>query len=73
MSAISPTVDNLRIDVDRLMRRLTELGGIGALEGGGVCRLALTDEDRQGRDLVVRWMRELGLEVSVDCIGNVVG
>lgn len=73
MSAISPTLDNLRIDIDRLMRRLTELGRIGALEGGGVCRLALTDEDRQGRDLVVRWMRELGLEVSVDRIGNVVG
>lgn len=73
MSAISPTVDNLRIDIDRLMRRLTELGGIGALEGGGVCRLALTDEDRQGRDLVVRWMRELGLDVNVDRIGNVIG
>jgi N-carbamoyl-L-amino-acid hydrolase len=73
MSAISPTLGNLRIDIDRLMRRLTELGGIGALEGGGVCRLALTDEDRQGRDLMVRWMRELGLDVSVDRIGNVVG
>jgi N-carbamoyl-L-amino-acid hydrolase len=73
MSTISPTLDNLRIDIDRLMRRLTELGSIGALEGGGVCRLALTDEDRQGRDLVVRWMRELDLEVSVDRIGNVVG
>ncbi|MCK5273536.1 MAG: hydantoinase/carbamoylase family amidase, partial [Alphaproteobacteria bacterium] len=73
MSAISPTLDNLRIDIDRLVRRLTELGRIGALEGGGVCRLALTDEDRQGRDLVVRWMREIGLEVSVDRIGNVVG
>jgi N-carbamoyl-L-amino-acid hydrolase len=73
MSAISPALDNLRIDIDRLMRRLAELGGIGALEGGGVCRLALTDEDRRGRDLVVRWMRELGLEVSVDRIGNVVG
>ena len=36
-------------------------------------RLALTDEDRQGRDLVVDWMRELGLSVSIDQIGNFIG
>jgi N-carbamoyl-L-amino-acid hydrolase len=33
----------------------------------------LSDEDKQGRDLVVHWMRELGLSVQVDRIGNVVG
>jgi N-carbamoyl-L-amino-acid hydrolase len=63
----------LRIDAERLMRRLERLAEIGAIEGGGCCRLALTDEDRAGRDLVVRWMRELGLEVAVDPIGNVFG
>jgi len=52
------------------MWRLQALGQVGALEGGGVCRLALGEEDRQGRDLVSRWMRELGLKVSVDQIGN---
>jgi N-carbamoyl-L-amino-acid hydrolase len=35
--------------------------------------MALSDEDRQGRDLVVNWMRELGLDISVDRIGNVIG
>ena len=64
---------NLRIDIARLQDRLHALGRVGALEGGGVCRLALTDADRAGRDLVVGWMRELGLAVSVDAIGNVVG
>ena len=64
---------SLRIDIDRLMRRIRALGGIGALEGGGVCRLALTDEDKTGRDLVVGWMRELGLRLTIDRIGNVVG
>lgn len=64
---------NLRIDIDRLMGRIEALGKIGALEGGGVCRLALTDEDRQGRDLVVRWMKELKLDVTVDQIGNIIG
>ncbi|HET9063226.1 MAG TPA: Zn-dependent hydrolase [Candidatus Binatia bacterium] len=63
----------LRIDADRLMRRLGRLAEIGAIEGGGCCRLALTDEDRAGRDLVVAWMRELGLEVAIDPIGNVFG
>ena len=63
----------LRIDADRLLRRLGLLAEIGAIEGGGCCRLALTDEDRAGRDLVVGWMRELGLEVAVDPIGNVFG
>ncbi len=64
----------LAIDVDRLVQRLFELGEIGAIEGTtGCARLALTDEDRVGRDLVVTWMRDLGLDISIDGIGNVVG
>jgi len=63
----------LRINGDRLMRRLMKLAEVGAIDGGGVCRLALTDADRAGRDLVVGWMREAGLTVTVDRIGNVVG
>ena len=65
--------DNLRIDGERLMRRLDELARIGALEGGGNCRLAFSDEDKAGRDLVVGWMREAGLTVSIDRFGNVTG
>jgi N-carbamoyl-L-amino-acid hydrolase len=68
-----PVLSNLRIDLDRLMDRIARLGQVGALEGGGVCRLALTEEDKAGRDLVVGWMREPGLEVTVDRIGNVIG
>ena len=60
------------VDIARLLARIDALGEVGALPGGGVCRLALTDEDRQGRDLVVQWMRELGMDVTVDRIGNVV-
>ena len=63
----------LRVDRDRLVGRLLELGRIGAIEGTtGCARLALTDEDRAGRDLVRTWMDELGLVVTVDGIGNVV-
>lgn len=66
-------LSNLRIDLDRLLARLNTLAKIGAIDGGGVCRLALTDDDRRGRDLVCGWMRDLGLDVSIDRIGNVVG
>lgn len=67
------TSQNLRINGQRLLDRLMALGRVGALPGGGVCRLALTDDDRAGRDLVVGWMRELGLTVTTDAIGNVFG
>lgn len=64
---------SLRIDGARLHRRLAELAAIGAIDGGGCARLALSDEDKAGRDLVCHWMRELGLTVTIDAIGNVVG
>lgn len=62
-----------RISPGRLLSRLEELGRIGALPGGGVCRLALSPEDKAGRDWLVERMRELGLEVSIDRIGNIFG
>jgi N-carbamoyl-L-amino-acid hydrolase len=61
------------INGERLLASLQELGRIGALAGGGVCRLALTDEDRLGRDWVMARMKALGMAVAVDGIGNVVG
>ncbi len=67
------TLSNLRINIDRLLASIESLAEIGAIAGGGVCRMALTDEDRQGRDLVVGWMHELGLDVTIDQIGNVIG
>src|SRR4029450_4553629 len=62
-----------RIDLDRLRRWLDTFNRIGALPGGGNCRLALSDEDRAGRDLLVRWMGELELAVTIDAIGTIIG
>src|SRR5215470_11133263 len=62
-----------RINLDRLVGRLDQFNRIGALPGGGVCRLALSDEDRAGRDLLVQWMHEIGLNVTIDAIGNIIG
>jgi N-carbamoyl-L-amino-acid hydrolase len=56
-----------------LAARLEALAEIGGTGDGGCCRLALTDEDRAARDLVVAWMQDLDLSVTVDAIGNVVG
>jgi N-carbamoyl-L-amino-acid hydrolase len=60
------------INPARLSERLAELGTVAPIDGGGNARLALTDEDRRGRDLVVAWMRDLDLQVGIDEIGNVV-
>ncbi len=72
---MSTPVADLRIDGDRLHRRIEALGEIGAVHGPagerGCARLALTDADRAGRDLVVTWMHDLGLTVEIDQIGNV--
>src|SRR5205809_662348 len=62
-----------RIDGSRLLGRIERFNRIGALPGGGNCRLALSDEDRAGRDLLVAWLHELELAVSIDAIGNIIG
>jgi N-carbamoyl-L-amino-acid hydrolase len=67
----TPTRDSLRVNGERLWASLMELAQIGATPKGGVCRLTLTDLDKQGRDLVIRWGREAGLTVTIDKIGNV--
>src|SRR5690554_2451091 len=62
---------NLRINGDRLWESLMEMAKIGATEKGGNCRLALTDLDKDGRDLFVRWCKEAGCSIRVDKMGNI--
>ena len=63
----------MRIDRKRLEGTMEELGRIGATERGGLTRLALSDEDKRGRDLMVAWMRQAELRVTVDQMGNIFG
>src|SRR5437870_6378321 len=63
----------MRIDRKRLEKSIEELGGIGATPRGGLTRLALSDEDRRGRDWMVARMREAGLRVPIDRMGNIFG
>ncbi len=61
----------LRVDGARLWDSLIQLAKIGATPKGGVCRLALTELDRQARDLFVAWAKEIGCTIRVDAIGNI--
>ncbi|NMK46574.1 Zn-dependent hydrolase [Achromobacter sp. Bel] len=71
LASATPSLADLRVDGARLWQSLMDLARIGGTEKGGVCRLALTDLDRQGRDLFVNWAMEAGCEVRVDAIGNI--
>ncbi|VVQ34035.1 N-carbamoyl-L-amino-acid hydrolase [Pseudomonas fluorescens] len=59
------------INRDRLWQSLMDLAKLGATVKGGVCRLALTDLDRQARDIFVNWCEEAGCTVSIDAVGNI--
>jgi beta-ureidopropionase / N-carbamoyl-L-amino-acid hydrolase len=61
---------NQRIDGARLWQTLMAIAEIGATPKGGVKRLTLSDEDRQGRLLFQGWCEALGLKVRVDSMGN---
>lgn len=61
----------LRINGDRLWEDLMELASIGATAKGGVCRLALTEVDRAGRDWFRSQCKKIGMTTRTDAIGNV--
>jgi beta-ureidopropionase / N-carbamoyl-L-amino-acid hydrolase len=61
----------ISINSERLWNSLMQLAQIGATPAGGVCRLALTELDRQGRELVISWARDAGCSIRIDEIGNI--
>ncbi|WP_159995317.1 Zn-dependent hydrolase [Roseomonas sp. 18066] len=61
------------IDDAKLLARLQQLGQVGRDTEGRLTRLAGSEADRAGRDLVAGWMRDAGMAVTVDAIGNLVG
>lgn len=60
----------LKANGERLWDSLMEMAKVGPTEKGGNCRLALSAEDREGRELFGRWCREAGMTIKVDPIGN---
>lgn len=67
------TRDEVRVDVTWLLGAIEEFAAIGATPGGGVTRLALSDEDREARDRLAALMRKAGLIVRIDDFGNMTG
>jgi beta-ureidopropionase / N-carbamoyl-L-amino-acid hydrolase len=63
-------LQNLQIDATRLWDCLMQTARIGATPKGGICRLTLTDLDRQVRDWLKTQCETLGCTVSVDAVGN---
>ncbi|ADV13804.1 Zn-dependent hydrolase [Mesorhizobium sp. M7A.F.Ca.US.014.04.1.1] len=63
----------IAIDAQRLLGRIRELGAVGRDVEGRLTRLAASDTDRQGRDLFVGWLRQAGLDVAIDRVGNIFG
>jgi len=61
----------IRADQKRLWDSLMEMARIGATPGGGVGRIALTELDKQARDLFVGWCESAGCTVRVDAMGNI--
>ena len=64
---------DLRVNGERLRESMDRMATIGATPGGGVHRLALSDEDKEARDLLVRWLNDIELEVTIDEMGNIFG
>lgn len=61
------------INKERLLDSIFMLGKIGIDAPGERTRLAASDAEKEGRDFVVKQMREAGLDVVVDRIGNIFG
>lgn len=61
------------INGKRLLDNIVQLGQVGQDEKGRLTRLAASDADRAGRDIIVKWFKEAGLEVAIDRVGNIFG
>ncbi|MEM6765880.1 MAG: Zn-dependent hydrolase [Bacteroidota bacterium] len=59
------------IQAERLWNRLMRMAEIGGTPKGGVCRVALTPEDKEGRELFIQWCKQAGCSIRIDQIGNI--
>ena len=62
-----------KINGNRLWSTIDQSAEIGKGRPGGLARLALTDSDKEMRDLFIKWCKEAGLAVTVDKAGSIFG
>ena len=61
-----------RVEASRIMQRCDALARHSEL-AGGLTRVFLSPEGRAAGEAVLGWMREAGMQASLDAIGNAVG
>ena len=69
----SASPSELRVDQDRIERRIQELSQFGANPEGGVSRVAFSEADVAGREYIIAQMAAAGLDVRIDMAGNILG
>lgn len=67
------STSELAVNRDRLIKSIADIAKIGGLSNGGVQRIAFSEADCQARDVVERWMRQVGMQVRIDPAGNIFG
>ena len=65
--------EKLRVNQERIERRIFELAEFGKDENGKGYRVAFTKGDVEGRAWFIAQMKKAGLEVTIDFAGNIVG
>lgn len=71
--SLNPPSNRIAVDGADLLHRIGTFGDTGRALDGRLSRVAGSEADRAGRDTLVTWMRDLGLSVEIDAIGNVFG
>ena len=61
------------VDERRLMRDLNAIGRIGLGDHGAVTRLVFSIKELRSRQLMIHLMRQAGLSIRIDAIGNIFG
>ncbi|MGA7323495.1 MAG: Zn-dependent hydrolase [Rhodomicrobium sp.] len=64
-------LSNITINQGRLWDSIMEMAKIGATAKGGCNRLALTDLDREARELFISWCKDAGCSITIDRMGNI--
>lgn len=68
-------IKTTKINEERLWKTLMKLAEIGASpnEEEGITRLSLTEEELEAKQYIIRLMKDIGLDVRMDTVGNVIG
>ncbi|WP_375587645.1 Zn-dependent hydrolase [Flagellimonas aurea] len=73
MGILSAQQSNLKVDQERLEKRIFDLAKFGIQANGETERVAFSDADIEARNWVIKTLEDFGMEVKVDAAGNIIG